>query len=199
MIYFCWFKKGNKNESDASTLLKLHFGCFFKCLIEFTVESLKWTESLEQISRLVSIHSSLVLLKPKSNNTLKEINILTVLKNSKLFLNQFLKTTMLKLDKLFDTDRALVVQVLDELQTSVHYLKEVCQSKANTSLTRQTPVYMRSVEAFAVRVKQLLTVNLCDKAFVMRFTDAKFDVKKATIKKKKKKVAAAEEEGRFFY
>jgi hypothetical protein len=44
-------------------------------------------------------------------------------------------------------------------------MKEICLTKDSSLVAKQTPVYMRTVESFSLRVKQLLYVNNCDTAF----------------------------------
>jgi len=90
------------------------------------------------------------------------------------------------LDKAFDSYKAEVVNILQNLQSSVHFLQEVCLLKDQSSISKQMPVYVRCIEAFSLRVKQLLYVNSCDSAFTVKF--AKFELTKEKASKKKGKV-----------
>jgi hypothetical protein len=60
-------------------------------------------EIMLKIHRLVDLHGQLVIIK--KHQCFKDINILTVLKNSKLFLNNFIKYVMPWLDKAFEDYR----------------------------------------------------------------------------------------------
>ena len=60
----------------------------------------------------------------------------------------------------------------------------------NFSVAKQTPVYIRSIEAFSLRVKQLLYVNQCDSAFSV---DLFKNIAKAETKKKGKNVLKSKE------
>jgi len=214
----------DRDNCEEFNTLKSHFNSYYKTLIEYTVNNLKFVEKYDfdiihsnrkelnelvlKIKRMVTLHCSLVNLKQSA--AFKEINILSVLKNSKLFLNNFLKYIMPWLDQAFEYHKEDVVAILQELQKTVHYLQEICMTNNNFSVSKQTPVYMRCVESFLLRVKQLLYVNRYDNAFTVdlfqnRFkkvtnnnktASAKKDSKtvKKTSKKGKKKGSDAEEE-----
>ncbi len=91
--------------------------------------------------------------------------MLTVLKNSRLFIAAFQKFAMPALDKAFERHKEKCVVVFAQLQKSIQFLQGVCLTHAQTAVAKQTPAFMRSVEAFQLRVKQLLYVNECDQAF----------------------------------
>lgn len=176
----------DRRNADVSNTLKLHFLSFYKVLIEFTANVVKsfdknelarvssdpslLNESLERIKRIVHAHCELVKLKKHS--TFKDVNYLTVIKNSKLFLNNFLKYGMPYLDQAFEQNKNDVVEILMQLQDSFSFLKEVCLKKSYSALSKQTPVYMRCLEAFALRVKELLYVNNYDEAFTVKMFEA---------------------------
>lgn len=148
--------------------MKCHFGSFFKFLLEYTVESVKRVADLDIIERLSAAHSTLILLKRASRNQLKEINVLTLLKNSRIFLTRFQRINKEVLNTRFEQNSTRILKLLDRIHDSVNYLKEVCASRPNASVARQSPVYMRCVEAFVLSVKELLYVNNCDQAFKMK-------------------------------
>ena len=62
-------------------------------------------------------------------------------------------------------------------------MQEICLTKGQSSVARQTPVFMRCAEAFLLRVKQLLYVNHCDDALNMNLMQSKL-VKPGKAKKK---------------
>jgi hypothetical protein len=146
-----------KNESDSLTLvesicqiinsddfaedrhacgkystLRTHFGCYYKCLLEYGIERLKSVErydstSMERneliekimsdIRRLIGMHCDLIKLKKKNAGiSFTDINVLIMIKNSRLFLNNFLKYCMPWLDQAFDTHKRQVVEMLQTLQ-----------------------------------------------------------------------------------
>ena len=145
-----------------------------------------------KIRRLVSMHCALVELKRRSAAAFKDINILTVLKNSKLFVTNFLKHAMSWLDHAFSSHKADVVGILHELQRAVLYLQSVCLTQKNAALSKQTPVYVRAVETFSLRVKQLLYVNNAEDAFTVDLLqqDKKSSATTTTTKTKATKATA---------
>lgn len=153
-------------------------------MLEFTVDSIRYENNLDNIERIVKVHSILVLLKKASGNKLKEINVLTLLKNSRIFLTRFMRINKEVLNLKFETNSARVLRILDQLHGSVNYLRDICQSRISVSVTRQSPVYVRCVEAFVLSVKELLYVNNCDQAFKMKNL-VEFDVPKQAKKTKK--------------
>ena len=175
---------------DDYETLKTNFSAYFKVLLEYTVNNLNFeilknydlkrdgldeailVVLVQKINALVEVHCSLIYLK--KHVSFKDINILTLLKNSRLFINNFLKFTMPVLDKAFDSHRNEVVILLQKLQDCVHFLQEICLAKDQFSISKQMPVYLRCIEAFALRVKQLLYINSCDAAFTVNFE--KFNV-----------------------
>ena len=94
------------------------------------------------------------------------------------------------LDKAFDNFRDEVCTILQEFQKCLQYLQEMCLTVNNFSVAKQTPVYIRSIEAFSLRVKQLLYVNQCDSAFSV---DLFKNIAKAETKKKGKNVLKSKE------
>ena len=195
------YREDRQSCSDFETL-KTNFGSYFKVLLEYTVNNLNFdilknydlkknglddsilVELVHKINDLVNVHCNLIYLK--KHVTFKEINILTLLKNSRLFINNFLKYTMPVLDKAFDGYKAEVVNILQNVQKSVHFLQELCLAKDQSSISKQMPVYIRTIEAFSLRVKQLLYINSCDGAFTVDFE--KFKLAEAKVSKKKGKV-----------
>jgi hypothetical protein len=191
------YMENRQNCSDINTL-KNHFLQYFKVLIEYSVNNLKFVskydlkrlsadvdllkEIVEKIKLLTKMNCDLINLK--KNVSYKEINMLTLLKNSKLFINNFLKYTMPWLDQAFEYMKEDVVNLLQELQTTIQYLQKVCQTSQNTAIAKQTPVYMRLVETFSLRVRQLLYVNRCDDAFIVNLFQNKV-LKKSAAKGKK--------------
>ncbi len=204
----------DRDNCEEFNTLKSHFNSYFKTLIEYTVTNLKFVEKYDfdiihsnrnelnelvlKIKRMVILHCSLVNLKKSA--AFKEINILSVLKNSKLFLNNFLKYIMPWLDQAFEYHKEDVVAILQELQKTVHYLQEICMTNNNFSVSKQTPVYMRGVESFLLRVKQLLYVNRYDSAFTVDLFQNRFkkvtNTKKASTKKDSKSVKKAGKKGK---
>jgi hypothetical protein len=178
----------DRQSSDTYNTLKFHFLSYYKTLIEYTVTNLKFIEKYEysglteeqkneivlKIHRISQIHSQLVTLK--KHLSFKDINVLTVLKNSKMFLNNFLKYEMPWLDKAFEDYREQgnlklnlnlflihcpsfikipVVIILELVQKSVFFLQEYCLTNtSNAAVVKQTPQYMRCAEAFSFRIKR---------------------------------------------
>ena len=92
------------------------------------------------------------------------------------------------LDQAFEYMKEDVVNLLQTLQAAIQYLQKICQTSENTAVAKQTPVYMRLVETFSLRVRQLLYVNRCDDAFIVNMFQNKA-IKKNAAKGKKKEVA----------
>ncbi len=85
--------------------LRVHFLQYFRKLLEYTVDHLKFfymydiktlgnerdtqKKVIEKLKVLVKIHCGLIELK--KSKAFKDINILTLIKNSKLFINNFIK------------------------------------------------------------------------------------------------------------
>lgn len=171
------FMEDRQSCENTFNTLKLHFLSYYKTFLEYTVTGLKFIEKhkyhacneatrnelMSKMERLVTIHSSLVMLK--KHVAFKEINILSVLKCSRLFLTSFLKYEMPWLDKAFDDYREQVVLILEHVQKSVFFLQEICLTNTQFAVVKQTPVYMRCAEAFSFRIKQLFFVNNVDQAF----------------------------------
>jgi hypothetical protein len=201
----------DRQSCDTFNTLKLHFISYYKTLLEFTVDHLRFIERydynridsdenlkkevLKTIKRMTEMHSSLVMLK-KHSKSFKEINILTVLKCSKLFLNMFMKLHMPWLDKAFDDYKEHVVKILEQVQKSVVYLQEYCLTNTqNAAVVKQTPLYVRCVEAFSFRIKQMFFVNNVDEAFSVNLFQNKL-VKNGSNNNKKGGRKSSGKEGR---
>lgn len=161
------------------------------------MDRIKTEFDLERVERIVAAHSTLILLKRASGDRLREINTLTLLKNSRLFLTRFQRINKEILNLVFDKSPPRIVALLDRLHATINYLKEACVSRKNASVARQSPVYLRCVEAFMLSVKELLYVNDCDRAFKMKsLAEVVVPASKATKRAgaKKRKAAANEED-----
>ncbi|CAF0743300.1 unnamed protein product [Brachionus calyciflorus] len=185
----------DRQNCDKFSTLKNHFLAYYKVCIEYTVNELKFCsgDTLEMFSKircLAQMHSELVLMK--KSVAFKDINILTVIKNSKLFITNFSKYSMPCLDKAFDNSKQEVVALLQMIQKSVHFIQEILVTKDQSAIAKQAPLYNRTIEALMVRVQQLLYVNSFDGEFNVNFVGSKLkigdDGKKKREKKEKKPI-----------
>lgn len=190
------FMEDRQNCGKFNTL-KHHFLSYYKVLLEYTVSELKFTDSLKftdietnkdlivevfsKIRTIVQMHSGLVNMKKNLN--FKEINILTVIKNSRLFINNFLKYSMPWLDQAFESMKQEVVYVLQEIQKPIHFIQEQCLTKDQSAIAKQAPIYMRGVEGLMLRIRQMLYVNSCSDAFTVSLFEEKLKIDGKSSKK----------------
>jgi hypothetical protein len=200
------FYDDRQSCGDFKTITE-HFKTYYKALLEYSVKNIKFTQkevnfakmsnnekikTVNKIMRIVSIHCFLINMKQKK--TFKEINILTVLKNCRLFVNNFLRYAMVFLDKAFDMCKEECVAIFHQLQQSIHFLQEICSTSNQYAIVKQTPVFLRSVEAYFLRVRQLLYVNNYDQAFSVVLFQNKMKAKKVK-QPRKTKVQTAKKSG----
>lgn len=188
------FMLDRQNCGKYSTL-KSHFLPYYKACLEFTVNELKFCSGdtmqvFSRISSLTKMHCDLILLK--KSVAFRDINMLTVIKNSKIFLTNFTKYSMPFLDKAFDCSKQEIIILMQTIQKCVHYIQEILVVKDQAAIAKQAPIYNRTIEALMVRVQQLLYVNSFDGGFLVNFVDSKLKIgndgsKKRVIKSIKKK------------
>ncbi|XP_054717600.1 Fanconi anemia group D2 protein-like [Uloborus diversus] len=92
----------------------------------------------------------------------------TCLKYSREFLSAFLKHGMPLMDKMFVSNKELVMNLMKSLQSSTRYLQHVCShSKVlkDVSLIKHVPFLKKNLEAFVFRIKVMLAINKCEEAF----------------------------------
>lgn len=180
----------DRQNCDKYSTLKNHFLPYYKACLEFTVNELKFCcgdtmQVFSKISSLTKMHCDLILLK--KSIAFKDINMLTVIKNSKNFLTNFTKYSMPYLDKAFDGSKQDIVVLLQTIQKCVHYIQEILVIKDQAAVSKQAPIYNRTIEALMVRVQQLLYVNSFDGSFMVNFVDSKLKIGDDSSKKRAKK------------
>jgi len=185
--------------------LKMAFPAYFRALLEETVNRLKsldlinaknaevnlakLPEMSDSIRRAVKVHCALITLN--RHRCFRDINLMSVFKNSKLFLEVFMRNSMPWIDQAFEQSKEVVIEMLQQLQKGAIYLQDICMSKSNAALEKTTPAFMKTVETFSLRVKLMLCVNRCDNAFESNLHSSK--VKETNIIKIGKKAKAAKE------
>lgn len=187
----------DRQNCDKYLTIKNHFLAYYKTCLEFTVNELKFCsgdaqEVLNKIRSLTKMHCELILLK--KSVAFKDINMLTVIKNSKIFITNFTKYSMPWLDKAFDSSKQDIVVLMQTIQKCVHFIQEILVTKDQAAIAKQAPIYNRAIEALMVRVQQLLYVNSFDGNFMVNFVGTRLKIgengekkrAKKTIKKSKK-------------
>ncbi|MPC33810.1 Fanconi anemia group D2 protein [Portunus trituberculatus] len=94
----------------------------------------------------------------------------TCLKFARPFLQFFLRSAMPLMDTCFREHNQDVVMLLKGVQGSTRYLQNLCthsKVKQDTSLTRYVPPLRKALETLVYRVKAMLALNKCQKAFWM--------------------------------
>ncbi|RMZ93218.1 Fanconi anemia group D2, partial [Brachionus plicatilis] len=180
----------DRQNCDKYSTLKSHFLSYYRTCLEFTVNELKvcsgdTLEVFSKIRSLTHMHCELVLLK--KSVAFKDINMLTVIKNSKIFVTNFTKYSMPCLDKAFDGSKQEIVVLLQKIQKCVHFIQEILVTKDQAAIAKQAPIYNRVIEALMVRVQQLLYVNSFDGGFMVNFVESRLKIGDDGRRKKEKK------------
>ena len=96
--------------------------------------------------------------------------LMVVLKQSKPFLDHFLKHCMALLESAFKRKRNDCIDILKTLQISTRYLQMICTSTKtdnDIALANHVPFLKKSLEAVVYRVQAMLAANNCVDAFWM--------------------------------
>lgn len=171
-------KKGSKDvkASETPTFTKLnlpmHYRVFFLHLNSYT-RGLTFgvnkdhTDLFERWEASTPIFNILVTVPKKMSI---RVVLGTLLKNSRVYLDAFIKHCMPVIDVLFGKNRESCIRLLKSMQQSTRYLQHVCQhSKTNkdVSLSNHVPALKKSLETFVFRVKVTLAVNNAVSSFWM--------------------------------
>ena len=133
----------------------------------------------DQIKSIVKVYTQLVDLS--KNRSFKEINLMNVFKNTKIFFEMFIKFGMPWFDQVFELSKNECIDNIKILQNTLLYLQDMSYKKAH--LSKQIPQLMKLIESFQLRVKLMLYVNNCDNAFFASLHLGKLD-NETKIKKK---------------
>lgn len=163
---------GRDAASDTiPTLNKNTFLVHFKIILEQLVVLSKelspksdagleeYKEALEDWQKcLVALCNLVAIVKEKRG---KGNTLLPMLKNSRLFLDNFNKNGMICIDKLFTTCQAKCLDVVKLAQSSTRPLQHFCEhSKIHEAASaRHVPALKKAIETFVYKVKALLANN----------------------------------------
>lgn len=168
----------NDIEEHFVTLNKATLGVHYKVLMNILVVLVKkvsfssrhsqtvmddqlkiWTESTAILQKMLD-----VIKKMSSPRTL----LGPLLRNSRLFLDQFLKHGMSLMDKIFNRERDKCLSLLKSMQLCTRYLQYVCsftRQKQDGGLAAQVPLLRKLLEQFVFRVKAMMALNNAVEAF----------------------------------
>ncbi|XP_057296090.1 Fanconi anemia group D2 protein-like isoform X2 [Hydractinia symbiolongicarpus] len=149
---------------------------FFEELISFTKNDVHFkiqnTDTEEDVEERLQLVQTSIRLFQMLNSFVKGIDtrqvLITSLKCSRLYLEQFLRSVMPLLDKTLRTNKDLVHSILKGAQQSTRSLQHLCgHSKVAKDITMTThvPGLKKCLEMFVFRVKATLVYNHCDAAF----------------------------------
>ncbi|XP_006818892.2 Fanconi anemia group D2 protein-like [Saccoglossus kowalevskii] len=96
------------------------------------------------------------------------INLTSILKYGRMFVEVFLRQGMPMLDSIFRHHREDVQGLLKNLQQSTRALQHLCSHTKvlkDVSLTNHVPALKKCLESFVYRVKHMLTIHKCHEAF----------------------------------
>ncbi|XP_076469253.1 Fanconi anemia group D2 protein-like isoform X2 [Babylonia areolata] len=172
---------GAQSGSDTyPTLTRSSFPVFLRVILSELVGTVKRTPPLKrtdprqvQEDRLLG-WSVAVRVLFMAVGIVKELNsragIAASLKYSRQFVEVFLLRGMPVLDATFTSHSADVHSLLRSLQQSTRILQNMCGHAKRTqdvSQVNQVPVLKRALERLVLRVKHMLSVNNCQRAFWM--------------------------------
>ncbi|KAK7493947.1 hypothetical protein BaRGS_00014829, partial [Batillaria attramentaria] len=168
------------SSTTFATLTRSSFCVFLRVVLTELVENVKHIEPLKrtdgrqiQEERLLSWGVAVRILL-MAVSVVKEINsragIAACLKSGRQFVEVFLQRGMPVLDATFTSHSADVQSLLRTLQQSTRALQNMCGHAKRTqdvSQVNQVPVLKRALERLVLRVKHMLTLNNCQRAFWM--------------------------------
>ncbi|CAB4065708.1 FANCD2 [Lepeophtheirus salmonis] len=156
----------------TTATLQFHFRALFVSLIYYA-QTITYgvrknhEEQLDAWSALIMLLYKLVMVVKV---TPSRVLISVVAKQSRVFLNHFIKNGMPMIDKIFKSSKLDVVSILKSLQRVTRFLQHVCSHSKlqnDLNLSNYVPLLKKTLETFVYRVKVTLAYNDCLDAFLM--------------------------------
>ena len=123
----------SRDNNAGNPSLKHTFISFYKFLHEYYIKSVKLLPSIkdavgkenifDQIKSIIKVYTQLVDLS--KNRSFKEINLMNVFKNTKIFFEMFIKFGMPWFDQVFELSKNECINNIKILQNTLLYLQDM--------------------------------------------------------------------------